>query len=85
MNSNFKIPIIIHPKLAVIKLLVHSVIKGALANSIGCTPQVCQIGVMIDLDIVTLNRDGDFDFMTITVFLFTKVDRQPFFLAIAIK
>ena len=47
--------------------------------------QVCQIGVMTDLDIITLTQDEDFDFKTITVFLFSKFDRQPFFLATEIK
>ena len=47
--------------------------------------QVCQIGVMIDFDIVTLTQYGDFDFKTITVFLYSKFDQHPFFLAIEIK
>ena len=42
--------------------------------------QVCQIRVMSDFNIVTLTQDGDFDFKTITVFLFF-FDREPFFLA----
>ena len=40
---------------------------------------MCQIGAMTEFDIVTLSQDGDFDFKTITVFLFSKFDREPFF------
>ena len=40
---------------------------------------------MTDFDIVTLTHYGDFDFKTITISLFSKFDRQPFFLAIEIK
>ena len=32
--------------------------------------QVCQVGVMSDFNIVTLFEDGNFDFKTITAFLF---------------
>ena len=40
---------------------------------------------MTDFDIVTPTQDGDFDFKMIAVFLISKFDRQPFFLAIRIK
>ena len=39
-----------------------------------------EIGVMPDFNIVTLTKDGDFDFKTIAIFLFSK-----FNLAVEIK
>jgi len=40
---------------------------------------VCQIGVMTDFEIITLTQDGAVDFKTISVFLFSKFNRHPFF------
>ena len=54
-------------------------------SSSGPNAQVCQIRVMADFDIVTLGQDGDLDFKMMTVFLFSKFDREPFFFAIEIK
>ena len=48
-----------------------------------CPIHVCQIGVMIDFETITLSQDGTDDFKTIAVFLFSKFNRQPvFFFAI---
>ena len=44
--------------------------------------QVCQIGVMTDFDIVTLSQDGDFDFKTITIFLFSKFNQELVFFSL---
>ena len=44
-----------------------------------CYIQVCQIRVMTEFETITLTQDGAIDFRTITVFLFPKFIRQPFF------
>ena len=41
--------------------------------------QVCQIRVMTEFETITLTQDGAVDLKTITVFLFPKFNRQPFF------
>ena len=44
-----------------------------------CVDQVCQLRVMTEFETITLIQNGAVDFKTITVFLFPKFNRQPFF------
>ena len=41
--------------------------------------QVCQIRVMTEFETITLTQDGAVDLKMITIFLFPKLNRQPFF------
>ena len=53
--------------------------QPGLGSTFICVVQVCQIRVMTEFETITLTQDGAVDFKTITVFLFPKFNRQPFF------